>query len=142
MPAWLAERKYLKLRVGRRFIDELRMPRRFSLDKPTPFETSRMLDPAPSMGMVEDALKNLKVAFPAFEKATIAHAWAGMIDVTPDAIPAISAVDALPGFYLASGFSAHGFGIAPAAGALMADIVRGVTPRVNADAFSLQRFSL
>ena len=140
MPAWLAERKYLKLRVGRRFVDEWRMPRRFSLDKLTPFETSRMLDPAPSMPMMRDALQNLKAAFPAFAQATVAHAWAGMIDVTPDALPAISAVRKLPGFYLASGFSAHGFGIGPAAGALMADLVRGVTPRVNADAFSLERF--
>ena len=51
--------------------------------------------------------------------------WGGLIDVTPDAVPVISAVDALPGFYLATGFSGHGFGIGPGAGKLMADIVTG-----------------
>jgi glycine/D-amino acid oxidase-like deaminating enzyme len=92
------------------------------------------------MKMVDGALENLKAALPSFAKATVAHAWAGMIDVTPDALPVISGVGQLPGFYLASGFLAHGFGIGPAAGALMADIVRGVTPRVNAEAFRLTRF--
>jgi glycine/D-amino acid oxidase-like deaminating enzyme len=141
MPAWLAERKYLKLRVGQRFIDEWKMPRRFSLDQATPFEACRTLNPEPAMKMVDGALENLKAALPSFAKATVAHAWAGMIDVTPDALPVISGVGQLPGFYLASGFSAHGFGIGPAAGALMADIVRGVTPRVNAEAFRLSRFT-
>jgi glycine/D-amino acid oxidase-like deaminating enzyme len=27
--------------------------------------------------------------------------WAGLMDVTPDAVPVISAVDAIPGFYIA-----------------------------------------
>jgi glycine/D-amino acid oxidase-like deaminating enzyme len=70
-------------------------------------------------------------AFPVFAKAEIAQRWAGYIDVTPDAVPVISAVDRVPGFYLASGFSGHGFGIGPAAGRLMADLVTGKTPLVD-----------
>ena len=48
-----------------------------------------------------------------------------MIDVMPDAIPVISAVDAVPGFFIATGFSGHGFGIGPGAGRLVADMVTG-----------------
>jgi glycine/D-amino acid oxidase-like deaminating enzyme len=140
LPAWLSERKYLKLRLGRRFFDELKIPRRFDVNAPTPFEAARVLDPAPTLEMVNGALSKLKHAFPAFEKATLVDAWAGFIDVTPDALPVISAVDKIPGFFLASGFSGHGFGIGPAAGALMADLVRGVTPRVDATPFRLNRF--
>ncbi|QHE90410.1 FAD-dependent oxidoreductase [Pandoraea fibrosis] len=140
-PAWLSEKKYLKLRVGKRFLDELRMPTRFGADSPTPFEAHRTLDPAPGMKSIGVALDKLKQAFPAFEPAQIAHAWAGFIDVTPDAIPVISGVDEVPGFFLASGFSGHGFGIGPAAGALMADLVQGNTPKVDPHAFRLSKYT-
>jgi glycine/D-amino acid oxidase-like deaminating enzyme len=46
----------------------------------------------------------------------IVNTWAGLIDVTPDAVPVISPIDQIPGFYLATGFSGHGFGIGPGAG--------------------------
>ena len=46
-----------------------------------------------------------------------------------------------PGFFIATGFSGHGFGIGPAAGRLMADLVTGATPLVDPAAFRLGRFS-
>ncbi|CZZ98056.1 oxidoreductase [Bordetella trematum] len=141
LPAWMAERKYLKLRVGRRFLEEWRMPRRFALDAPTPFEQHRILDPQPGMAAISTALEKLKAAFPAFGAAQVAGAWAGMIDVTPDALPVMSAVDAVPGFFLASGFSGHGFGIGPAAGELMSELVQGKPPSVDATPFRLSRFA-
>ncbi|MYZ45404.1 NAD(P)/FAD-dependent oxidoreductase [Schauerella aestuarii] len=141
LPAWLAERKYLKLRFGKRFFEELALPRRFPLDRETPFERQRTLDPAPTMKTIDVALAKLKQAFPAFDAATVAKAWAGFIDVTPDAIPVISGVDHVPGFFLASGFSGHGFGIGPAAGALMADLVQGHPPLVDPHPYRLARFA-
>ncbi|MGN6578684.1 MAG: NAD(P)/FAD-dependent oxidoreductase [Bordetella sp.] len=140
LAAWMSEKKYLKLRLGRRFFDELMMPVRFGPDAPTPFERHRILDPAPRMKTIGTALDKLKQAFPAFASAQIAHAWAGFIDVTPDAIPVMSPVDGLAGFFLASGFSGHGFGIGPAAGVLMADLVQGRTPVVDPHHFRLSRY--
>ena len=64
-----------------------------------------------------------------------------MIDVTPDAVPVISAVDALPGLVVATGFSGHGFGIGPAAGRLAADLATGAAPVVDPRDFRLSRFS-
>jgi glycine/D-amino acid oxidase-like deaminating enzyme len=64
-----------------------------------------------------------------------------MIDVTPDAIPIISAVDKIPGFFIATGFSGHGFGIGPGAGRLMADMVMGRSPLVDPAPFRLARFT-
>lgn len=141
LPAWLAERKYLKLRVGARFIEEWRTPRRFALDAPTPFEACRTLDPAPATGTLAGALRNLEAAFPNFRGVQVERAWAGMIDVTPDALPVIAPLARLPGLHLASGFSAHGFGIGPGAGLLMADLVRGVAPRVDPSVFRLERLA-
>lgn len=79
-------------------------------------------------------------SLPVFEKAEIAQRWAGYIDVTPDAVPVIDAIDSIPGFHIATGFSGHGFGIGPAAGRLMADIVTGKPPVVDRKNFRFSRF--
>jgi glycine/D-amino acid oxidase-like deaminating enzyme len=139
-PAWIEQRQYLKIRFGRRFFEELFTPTRFALDKPTPFEKTRILDPRPNTGAVHAALRQLQQAFPVFEGAQVAQAWGGMIDVTPDALPVISAVDAIPGFFIGTGFSGHGFGIGPAAGELLAQLVQGIAPSVGHHAFRLSRF--
>ena len=52
----------------------------------------------------------------------------------------IDEVPKLPGFYLATGFSGHGFGIGPSAGRLMADLVTGVKPIVDPRPFRYSRF--
>ena len=52
----------------------------------------------------------------------MAH-WAGLYEVTPDAHPIIGGVPSLPGYYLATGFSGHGFMHGPAAGLLLAEII-------------------
>jgi glycine/D-amino acid oxidase-like deaminating enzyme len=80
-------------------------------------------------------------AFPVFANVRVAQRWGGMIDVTPDAVPVISPVEGVPGFFIATGFSGHGFGIGPAAGRLMANLVTGETPIVDPQAFRLSRFS-
>jgi glycine/D-amino acid oxidase-like deaminating enzyme len=86
-------------------------------------------------------LANVKAAFPALQGATIAQYWAGLIDVTPDAVPVISPVETVPGFFIATGFSGHGFGIGPGAGHLIADLVSGDGPVVDPSPFRLSRFS-
>ncbi|MDQ0563521.1 glycine/D-amino acid oxidase-like deaminating enzyme [Rhizobium mesoamericanum] len=141
LPALRSEWKSLSFRLAGRFIDELRISRRWSMDDASPFEYNRVLDPMPSKRSTQAALAGLKRAFPVFEKAKIAQHWGGYIDVTPDAVPVISAVDSIPGFHIATGFSGHGFGIGPAAGRLMADIVTGREPLVDPKAFRLSRFS-
>lgn len=141
LPALRTEWRSLKFRLGGRFLDEMRIPRRWAMDEASPFEYCRVLDPKPSKKLSDIALANLKKAFPVFEKAEIAQRWAGYIDVTPDAVPVISAVDSIPGFHIATGFSGHGFGIGPAAGRLMADIVTGRPPVVDPKDFRFSRFS-
>ena len=140
LPALRAEWGSLSLRVGAQSLRELRTPRRWALDAESPFERTRVLDPAPRHDFARDALDALRRDCPAFEPARVAQTWAGMIDATPDALPVISAVDALPGFHVATGFSGHGFGIAPGAGRLMADLVTGATPVVDPHAFRWSRF--
>lgn len=131
----------LKLRVGGRFVAEWNTRRRWRLDEASPFEQVRVLDPAPDAGILRHAEADLAKIFPAFRGMRIAESWGGLMDVTPDAVPVIGPVDTLPGFFIASGFSGHGFGIGPGAGRLMADIVAGDTPVVDPAPFRFGRFA-
>lgn len=140
LPAARREWHELRLRLGGRFGTEWRMRKRWRADEVTPFEEVRMLDPEPSDSLLEQGRANLAAAWPFFKDVQIAERWACMIDVTPDGVPVISAVDALPGLHIASGFSGHGFGIGPASGRLMADIVAGDAPIVDPAPFRFDRF--
>jgi glycine/D-amino acid oxidase-like deaminating enzyme len=130
----------LRIRLGKSFIEEWKMPRRWQLDEVTPFEKVRVLDPEPHQPFVRNALVNLTRAHPAFANAKLTHAWSGTIDVTPDAIPVISSVDRIPGLFVSTGYSGHGFGSGPGGGRLMSELVRGETPCVDPSPFRLSRF--
>jgi glycine/D-amino acid oxidase-like deaminating enzyme len=141
LPALKSEWRSLSFRISGRFLDEMRIPRTWQMDEASPFEYARVLDPVPSKRIAEKVLAAARKSYPVFEKARIAQRWAGYIDVTPDAIPVISPVERVPGFFIATGFSGHGFGIGPAAGRLTADLVTGATPLVDPKDFRLSRFS-
>lgn len=141
IPNLREEWPYLKLRLGVRFLEEALMARRWSLDSETPFEQVRILDPEPVQWIVAESIRNLQAAFPAFRGLKIAESWAGCIDVTPDAVPVISDVEQIPGFFIASGFSGHGFGIGPGAGKLMADLITGAPACVDPTPFRHSRMT-
>ena len=141
LPAAKAERRGLQLRLDRRFVNEARTPKRWALDRPSPFETTRTLDPDPVPSINGAAQRSLAELFPVFRNARVQQQWAGMIDVTPDAVPVISEVDALPGLVVATGFSGHGFGIGPGAGRLAAELATGRPTVVDPAPFRFSRFS-
>lgn len=141
LPALRLTRGDMRLRLGRRFVEEARLPRRWALDEVSPFERVRILDPDPAGAILDSAAANLTRAFPAFSGKLTGQRWAGLIDATPDAIPVISPVETLPGFFIATGFSGHGFGIGPGAGRLMADLVTGRPPVVDPTPFRYTRFT-
>ncbi len=100
-----------------------------------------MLDPEPDVAGNAQAIERMKAMFPAAAGLQVVQQWAGLIDVTPDAVPVISTIDAVPGLVVATGFSGHGFGIGPAAGRLAADLATGAPPLVDPHAFRFSRFS-
>jgi sarcosine oxidase subunit beta len=77
---------------------------------------------------------------PILGDAPISHAWAGLYEMTPDAMPIISAIDDAPGLFVIGGFSGHGFQHAPAAGRILADLITGRDPSCDTAPFSASRF--
>ncbi|MFL5284320.1 MAG: NAD(P)/FAD-dependent oxidoreductase, partial [Rhodopila sp.] len=141
LPARRIHHTSLRLRVGSPFLAELAQPGHWKLDAPSPFEAVRTLDPPVHQPILQQARESLTRAFPVFQTMKIAESWGGVIDVTPDAIPVISAVPTMPGFFIATGFTGHGFGIAPGAGRLVAELVTGETPVVDPSPFRYNRFT-
>ncbi len=116
-------------------------PKRWSADEISPFERVRVANPRPSALALRRIKARLPQRYPALDGLQIAEAWAGMIDVTPDAVPTLGAEASLEGLYIATGLSGHGFGIGPAVGRIMADLMTGGPPGHDLTRFRASRFS-
>ena len=116
-------------------------PRRWSGETVSPFELMRVLDPAPSPLALRRIRERLPRRFPALKDVALAQAWAGMIDVTPDAVPLLGESAEIGGLFLATGLSGHGFGIGPGVGRVMADLIAGRNPGHDLTRFRPSRFS-
>jgi len=141
LPTIRAERGSLRLRVNAQSLREFRAPRSWPLDRPSPFEAARVLDPAPNRALNREALAAMIKLYPQFRDVHIVQQWGGYIDVTPDVVPYISPLGTVPGLTVATGFSGHGFGIGPAAGRLAAELAIGDAPSVDPTPFRTSRFS-
>lgn len=139
-PALKQEFRVLKLTFGKAFFEELATPSHWALDRPSPFEKKRVLNPVPHAGVVRKIKKNLGLAFPALADVEIVEAWAGMVETSPDVVPMFCAIDKIPGFHLATGFSGHGFGIGPGAGKAAAGLLTNTDSGIDLSAFRLERF--
>lgn len=104
----------------------------------TPFERCRILNPRPSAAELARLQTRFAAAFPQIGTPAIAATWAGMIDVTPDALPVIDHAP-LPGLIIATGMSGHGFGIGPGVASAVADLALGRRPANDLSAFALAR---
>jgi sarcosine oxidase subunit beta len=79
--------------------------------------------------------------FPALADAAMNKAWTGLYEMSPDAHPILGRVDEVSGFYLANGFSGHGFQHAPIVGKLLAEeIVLGSARTLDISPLRLDRF--
>ena len=135
-----ASKVRLKLGAPKDYPGAWLSPRRWSGEQVTPFEQMRVLNPPPSPVVIRRIKERLPVRCPALKGVKLAETWAGMIDVTPDAVPTLGEDPQLEGLYMATGLSGHGFGIGPAIGRIMADLVRGQPPGHDLTRFRPGRF--
>lgn len=115
--------------------------RNWSDDSISPFERMRVLNPTPRSGTSKILRKRMRERFPDLADIQITGSWAGMIDAMPDVVPTMDSVPGLEGLWVASGFSGHGFGIGPAAGRIMSDLIQGRATGHNLSRFRFNRFS-
>jgi len=140
IPALMTEIKNLHLSIGREFAEEWSAPKKWALDGESPFEKTRVLNPQANPRVLKNMRRNLDTVFPQLAGVGFVESWAGMIETTPDVIPVIDEAPSLPGFYIATGFSGHGFGIGPGAGKAIAGLLTGNDSGIPLQEFRLSRF--
>ncbi len=143
IPAMLSEWDTYRLHTAwpKNYPDGWRTQRSWSSAEVSPMERIRVLNPPPRQAAVRRIQQRFINRFPALQDATIVKTWAGIIDTMPDVVPVIDEVDSLPGCIIATGFSGHGFGIGPAVGKIVADLVQNQKPEHDLHRFRFSRFS-
>ena len=94
-----------------------------------------------STDFVQDIWGRLARRIPGIEDGQLAHGYAGLYTTTPDLHPVMGPVDGIDGLYICTGFSGHGFKLAPAVGVCMAElIVHGESKLVDISSLRMGRF--
>lgn len=76
---------------------------------------------------------------PCAEGVRVVRQWSGYYDMTPDAAPILGETD-VKNFYHSTGFSGHGFMLAPVAGKIMTSLLNGETPDIDPTIMDYHRF--
>nr|AGF93583.1 sarcosine oxidase, beta subunit family protein [uncultured organism] len=92
-----------------------------------------------SWQFLEEMSKKATNLLPFLKKVRVIRQWAGLYNVTPDAQPILDESDDVEGYYMAVGFSGHGFMIAPMTGILMAEMITGEELSIDIE-LDLERF--
>jgi sarcosine oxidase subunit beta len=79
--------------------------------------------------------------FPILKGINVIRTWSGLIAQMSDAIPVLGFTEEVPGFVFATGFSGHGFGLAPIIGRLMSELIMDCQPSIPISDFCFGRFS-
>ena len=85
-------------------------------------------------------LERTSRAIPRLADSRYRRGWAGAFDITPDWMPILDE-SPVPGFWIATGMSGHGFKLSPAVGEMMAALITGAAPPVNPAPFAFGRFT-
>lgn len=141
LPNYLKNRQMFRMRLGKPLVNDVaaRLPRRGKREHP--FAATVGVEPQPNYDSARRSLSALAELVPATEELRIRRAWAGLIDSTPDAVPVIGEAGRPRGFIFATGFSGHGFGIGPAVGKLLAELIVDGKPSIDIEHLSYGRFA-
>ncbi len=93
-----------------------------------------------SWHFMEEMAKTIDSLLPPISKLRVIRQWAGLYNMTPDKQPIYGTVDGLEGFYLAIGYSGHGFMFGPVTGIVMSEMILGKKPSIDVSMLSLNRF--
>ena len=95
-----------------------------------------------STDYVMDVWSRLALRIPGIADGQLAHGYAGLYTTTPDLHPVMDRVDGIEGLYICTGFSGHGFKLAPAVGTCMSELILdGESKLVDISSLRMGRFS-
>jgi len=95
----------------------------------------------PTQGFIESVWSRLAKRIPIMASAEYTTGFAGLYTSTPDRLPIMDLISGIEGLFICAGFSGHGFKLAPAVGAAMAELVLdGQASSIDISPLRLSRF--
>ena len=96
----------------------------------------------PLFHFIGPAISNMVIDFfPVLKDVNVIRTWSGLIAQISDAIPVLGYTEEVPGFVFATGFSGHGFGLAPVIGRLIGELIMDCQTSIPISDFCFGRFS-
>jgi len=93
-----------------------------------------------SWQFLQELSQKIGRTFPVLRQLRIVRQWSGLYNMTPDSQPILCEAPEVPGFFLAIGFSGHGFMIAPMTGTVLAEMILGKELSMPVEKLDLGRF--
>ncbi len=94
-----------------------------------------------SWQFLDEMSKTVTHIMPILGKLRVVRQWGGSYNMSPDRQPIIGGTPALKGFYMACGFSGHGFMLAPMTGLLLSEIILQEKTTVDVTTLGIERFA-
>ncbi len=123
LPNYLKNWRLVRLRVGMDLAKEFAGLVPVRRARPGAVKPSKLTEPTPSAKEIDGARRDFVELFPALSALGLQRTWAGDIDVTPDAVPVLGPVERPTGFFFATGFTGHGFAMAPIVGLSLSELI-------------------
>lgn len=93
-----------------------------------------------SWEFIEEMAKTIDLILPPISKLRVVRQWAGLYNMTPDKQPIYEKSKDVEGFYMAVGFSGHGFMFGPITGIVMSEMILDEEPTIDVSMLNLNRF--
>lgn len=106
-----------------------------------PEEHEKSYDCGNTVEFMEVMARKAVKLLPVMKGLRVVRHWSGLYDMTPDKQPIICEADEVKGFFIATGFSGHGFMFGPITGVVVAEMILGEEPSVPVHMLHYRRFA-
>jgi sarcosine oxidase subunit beta len=93
-----------------------------------------------SWEFLDEMAKTITRFLPIIGELRVIRQWAGSYNMSPDRQPILGSVPGCKGFFVACGFSGHGFMFAPMTGILVSEAILGEPPSLDMSELCIDRF--
>lgn len=93
-----------------------------------------------SWEFLEEMAKTVTETLPPVGNLRVVRQWSGLYNMTPDKQPIYGLAEDLNNFYLAVGFSGHGFMFGPLTGMVISEMITNSEPTVDVSLLGIERF--
>ena len=93
-----------------------------------------------SWQFAREMAQKMATVVPLLKEVSMVRQWSGLYNMSPDSQPILGEHPQVGGFYMAIGFSGHGFMLAPIVSRLIAELILKGRTSIPIDKLDIERF--